>query len=132
MSLYVYSTLSCDVTYQNHVSGANDMPVVVAEVRVMGGAGVANDRLITPQGVATSITEQDAEALRNNPVFRLHEENGFVRIEAKKIDIEKVVADMTARDESAPLISEDLPPDMQPNASATEDAPAATTRAKKR
>lgn len=133
MKLYVYSTLSSDVLYQNHAAGGADLPVVVAEVLVKGGAGVANDRLITPRGVVTEITEEQAEALRANPVFAMHEKNGFVQIGEAKVDPDEAAADMTGRDQSAPLVPEDLPADSRPMGS--EDAPAEpakATRAKKK
>lgn len=130
MKLYVYSTLSADVRYQNTAPGGADLPVVVSDVLVKGGAGVANDRLITPRGVVTEITEEQAEALRANPVFAMHEKNGFVQIGEAYVDPDKAAADMTGRDTSAPIVPEDLPADSLPMGS--EDAPAAPTkRAKK-
>jgi len=62
---------------------------VVSDVLVKGGAGVANDRLITPRGVVTEITEEQAEALRANPVFAMHEKNGFVQIGEAYVDPDK-------------------------------------------
>lgn len=121
--LYVYSTLASDVLYQNHAPGGADLPVVTSEVLVKGGAGVANDRLITPRGVATEITEQQAEALRANPVFAMHEQNGFVQISESRVDADEAAADMTGRDHSAPIVPNDLPPDSLPMGS--EEQPAA-------
>lgn len=129
MKLYVYSTLASDVRYQNTAPGGADLPVVVSDVLVKGGAGVANDRLITPRGVVTEITEEQAEALRANPVFAMHEKNGFVHIGDAYVDPDKAAADMTGRDQSAPIVPEDLPQDSQPMES--EEAPV-TKRAKRR
>lgn len=112
--LYVYSTLASDVLYQNHAPGGADLPVVISEVMVKGGAGVANDRLTTPRGVATEITEQQAEALRANPVFAMHEQNGFVQISDARVDADVAAADMTGRDNSAPIVPEDLKPEERP------------------
>jgi hypothetical protein len=126
--MYVYSTLSSDVLYQNHAPGGADLPIVVSEVLIKGGAGVANDRLITPRGVATEVTEQQAEALRANPVFQMHEKNGFVQISDARVDADVAAADMAGRDNSAPIVPEDLPSDSKPMGSEQLEAPAAPTK----
>lgn len=128
--LYVYSTLSSDVDYTNHQPGGGDMPIELPPVRIKGGAGVANDRLVTPRGVVTSVTEAEVEYLRANEVFKMHEKNGFVVISDYKDDPDNVAADMTGRDVSAPVVPQDkvggdatavvggeaVDPDKQPNA----------------
>jgi hypothetical protein len=128
MSLFVYSTLAADVLYQNTAPGGADLPVVVEEVLVKGGAGVANSRLVTPRGVATEITEGQAEALRQNPVFALHEKNGHVMIESRRVDPDKAAADLTGRDVSAPIVPADLPPADQPAGEESEETPARPSR----
>lgn len=114
--IYVYSTLASDVAYTNHVAGGGDIPVALPPVLIRGGAGVANDRIITPQGVMTEVTGEQLDYLRENPVFKLHEENGYVLVSSDEIRIESAVADMNGRDESAPLVPQDLPKDSQPKA----------------
>lgn len=122
--LYVYSTLSSDVNYTNHVPGGGDLPIALPSVHIKGGAGVANDRLITPRGVVTEITEEEAEYLRANTVFQLHEQNGFVEISDVSIDPDKAAANLEGRDQSAPLVPQDLPADNQPtNVAAPTPAP---------
>jgi hypothetical protein len=66
-----------------------------------------NDRIITPRGVATLVTEADAEILKRNPVFKMHADNGFVAIEEvarppSEDDVENAAAAMASRDGSAP------------------------------
>lgn len=109
MRLYVYSTLACDQNYTNHVTGGADIPQALPAVFVKGGAGVANDRLVTPRGVVTEITEAEAEYLRANAVFRLHEKNGYVQISEAETDPEKAAADMNRADNSAPMTEADVP-----------------------
>lgn len=106
-TLIIFSTLACDVAYTNHAPGGGDMPVELPPVVVKGGAGVMNDRLVTPRGVATYVSEQDVEYLRQNEVFKLHEANGFVMISDSDIDPDKAAADMTGRDNSAPVVPQD-------------------------
>lgn len=128
--LYVYSTLSADVNYTEYAPGGGDIPVEVGHIMVRGGAGVANDRLVTPRGVVTEVTEEQAEKLRQNKVFQMHEKNGFVQISEISVDPEKAAADMEGRDGSAPVVPQDLPADLQPTTGDPEDAPPARSRRK--
>jgi hypothetical protein len=108
-NLIVFSTLASDVAYTNHVAGGADIPIALPSVMIRGGAGVANDRLVTPRGIATPVTEEQVEYLRQNPIFKLHEKNGFVHVSeaAEAKDADKVAADMTGRDNSAPYVPQD-------------------------
>lgn len=129
--LYVYSTLSSDVAYTNHAPGGADLPQALPSVLIKGGAGVITGRLDTPRGVVTEITEAQAEYLRANVVFKLHEKNGFVEISGTKTDPNKVAAEMEGRDQSAPIVPQDLPPADQPAGTAEpepEPAPRRTGR----
>ena len=101
---YVYSTLSTDTRYALY-GAAGD---IERSVLIQGGAGVANDRLVTLKGVATRITAEDKELLEANGIFKIHKDNGFVKIESVKEDAEVVAADMTAKDKSAPLTPDDF------------------------
>jgi hypothetical protein len=105
---FVASTLSNDQIYtawQKPISegGKIARPAVpLRQVYIKGKANVAN-KITTPEGVITSITEEEAEFLKNNAAFKAHESRGHVKIIARSADPEKVAKDMTARDESAPL-----------------------------
>lgn len=132
--LYVYSTLAADVAYTNHAAGGGDLPIELPPVLVKGGAGVANDRFITPRGVVTEITEEQGEYLRANVLFQLHEKNGFVEISGSYVDPEKAAADMTGRDNSAPIVPEGLADAELPASvgGAESDVPAETPTRKKK
>lgn len=105
--LYVFSTLASDVAYTNHAQGGGDLPIDLPPVVIKGGAGVANERIVTPRGVATEVTEEQVEYLRANQVFQLHEKNGFVMVSESYADPDTVAADMTGRDNSAPVVPQD-------------------------
>ena len=111
---YIFSTLAADMDYTNHVSGGADLPIELPPVRVNGGAGVADKHFVTPRGVLTEVTDEEMEYLQQNPVFKVHVANGFIQIETKKADPEKVAADMSGRDPSAPLVPGDLADSDQP------------------
>lgn len=125
----VFSTLTCDNKYASHKPTDNGMVVEEATVLVKGGAGVMNDRIITPRGVATLVTEADVEILKRNPVFKMHEANGFVAIEEvarppSEDDVENAAAAMASRDGSAPMVDADF--------KGTPDDPVPTTGAASR
>ena len=93
-TLHVFSKLSADQNYHDWIPGGADMPVKAHTVLIKGGAGVITKNLLTPLGVHTEISEKDAEMLNCNEVFKLHQKNGFVQIQKKNADVEKVAADM--------------------------------------
>lgn len=108
MEHYIYSTLTGSQAYQIYRQGGADLPVVDKTILVAGGANVANKNFITPKGVVTTVTDEELELLGKNPVFALHRENGFITVEEKQVSVEKVVSDMEARDDAAPLTDEDF------------------------
>jgi hypothetical protein len=106
---YVYSKMSASVVYNDFVPGGADLPVVAKSVTIKGGAGIANKNLITPLGVVTEIDDADLEMLNRNGIFKLHKENGFITVEKRNVDVEKVVANMGEKaDPSAPLSPADF------------------------
>lgn len=115
MKYFVFSTLSTSMIYQEWLPGGGDLPIAGRKVLIRGGAGVANKHIITPKGVMTEVTEGEVGILKNDKVFQLHERNGFVRVESKAYEVERVVPDMEAQDESAPLTPADF---TDPNAPA--------------
>jgi hypothetical protein len=104
---YVFSTLANDQNYTNWLKGGGDVPIKCHNVMIKGGTGVANNRLITPLGVATEVTEFDLEELNKNSCFLEHQKDGYVRVRNKKMEAEKVASDMNLKDESAPMTDAD-------------------------
>lgn len=133
-NIYIFSTLASDIAYTNHLPGGADMPIELPPVVIKGGAGVMNARIVTPRGVMTEVTEEQLEYLRANEVFKLHEKNGFVMVSTTATDPDKAAADMTGRDNSAPMVPQDLPADSQPAAvgGVEQDAEPATGRKKRK
>lgn len=105
---YVASTLSSDNSYtgfhSEHSEGSKIARPAKATISVLirGGANVAG-KLHTPEGVVTKVSEAEANFLRSNRVFKMHLENGHVRIFESEVAPEIAAKDMTDRDESAPL-----------------------------
>lgn len=106
-TVHVFSTLANDQRYVNYDTNPEGIPLPTSDIFIKGGAGVANDRLITPYGVATEIPEEHVAELEKNPVFLKHKKAGYITIRDRKADAEKVASDMNARDPSKPLTPAD-------------------------
>lgn len=100
---YVFSTVSTSVKIAVYGEAVNDMPAIKHVITIEGGANVINKKLITPKGVMTEVSDSDADALNQNPVFQRYVKGGFMKIEKKSHDPEKVASGMESRDNSAPL-----------------------------
>ncbi len=105
--IYIYSTLTADQLYTSYKSSVNGIPQVTAKILIRGGANLMTKALVTPQGVVTEVTAEELAELRRNEVFKLHEKNGFITVSEAKHEVEKVAADMTGRDQSAPIVEQD-------------------------
>jgi hypothetical protein len=104
---HVFSTLANDQTYTNYTPNPDGIPIVVFECEIKGGAGVANDRLITPLGIATEIPEEYLAQLEKNADFQRHKKAGYIVVRDRRTDPDKVATDMNARDPSKPLTPAD-------------------------
>lgn len=106
---YIYSTLTCDQAYTIYSEGANGLKVPQGNIIIKGGTGIANDRLITPLGVVTSVSEDNLKLLQENPIFQQHEANGFISIQkdGKAQDPEKVAGEMNTDNKDAPVTPSD-------------------------
>lgn len=98
MTNYVYSTLANDQHYVER--GTNR--TVVAAVFIAGKANIPNRHMLTSRGVATQVTDEQLAVLKANRVFQLHEKNGFVTVESKKHEVDKVADSMNNNDPSQP------------------------------
>jgi hypothetical protein len=53
------------------------------------------------------VTEEALAELEKNPVFNLHKKNGFITVQARRADADKIATDMNAKDKSKPLTPAD-------------------------
>lgn len=109
MTYYVYSTLAADTEYGTYVTAPNGEKVRDQRVVISGGAGVSRawdvrnkNNFVTLKGVLTIITDEQYEALNQDPVFELHKKNGYIRAEKKEIKVDTAITSMQLRDVSAP------------------------------
>lgn len=109
MRFFVFCTLASDNRYVNYERKGNDLPIADGVgVLIKGGAGVANDRLVTPRGVVTEVSAAQLEYLNHNQVFQLHQKNGFIKVEESARDTEAAASDMNAADPGRPLEEADF------------------------
>lgn len=94
MSYYVYSTST-----NGHTIGG---------VSINGGHGLPNKHMWTPRGVATEITREQFEAIKNHRVFKALLDDGLMTVEKFKVEADKVAADMKGADKSAQKQSADF------------------------
>ena len=102
----ITSTMATDVVYSIYEKSASGLNVVKKQVKVVGGTGVTNKvTLVTPEGVTTSVTDEELEALNQNKVFQKHVKNGFIKVQKTG---KKSTSDMEGKDASAQLVDADF------------------------
>jgi len=108
---YIYSTLANDMRYakyRDQQPGQLGPAIIEHEILINGKVGVANKHLITPRGAVTQVNDDDYEVLKDNYSFKEHIKEGHIHVEKKQEDMEKVVAKMKKRDNSAPITPDDF------------------------
>ena len=93
---YVYSTLTADNAYGTEAG----------TVVVFGRSGARmRGKLDTPKGVATRVTDEQLAALEKHPLFKRHQQGGFISIQKKELTetkVDKLIdGEMSAADKSA-------------------------------
>lgn len=108
---FIYSTLTASQRYQtyNKPKDARGMPSATRDsILIQGGTNVADKNFVTPRGVVTKVSAEQLKELQENSLFKTHVENGYITVEDKEVDKDKVVADLTQRSPDAPLVPEDF------------------------
>lgn len=113
---HVVSTLATATTYTDYEINPEGGPhVLKGAVTIRGGHGVANGKnaeigIFTPNGVATSITDEQAEFLEKNKHFQEHARRGFVQMVKQNSapKTAKITTGMAKTDGSRPLVAEDF------------------------
>jgi len=105
---YIYSTLTAGQEYRGYKKGQGDLNNIAWTVTINGGTNISSKNLITPEGVLTTVSDKDLALLKTNKAFLRHAERGFIIIETKKVEVERVAKDMTKKDKSAPLSGSDF------------------------
>lgn len=108
MAKYIYSTLSADNDIVMHSKNADGNLIKKGKVTLFGKANIANKKtLITPKGVMTPLDDKEYDLIKDNHSFKKWIEKGFITVESKTEDVEKVSKNMTSKDKSAQKIDSD-------------------------
>lgn len=112
---YVYSTATCDMIFPVYANNVEEGKAhkINHQILIRGGANLAKGKaeFVTKYGVRTTLSDEDMAILQKDGLFKKIEAAGFFYVDERKVDPEKVAADMTARDESAPLVPQDYDED---------------------
>ena len=109
--MYVISTMASSVEYCLYDTSRKDINILKDKVLIVGKTGVANKKSLETLtgGTITPITEQQYSWLKDNPLFKQHEKNGFIRVEKTKMSAEnKAEKEAEVKDKSAQLTAEDF------------------------
>ncbi len=104
---YVVSTISTSVAFVAYGEyRPGHVPTIKRRVNILGGANVAHGGgqkgLWTPRGVATPVSSEDMEFLKNDAQFNKMVRKGFLSVVFVESDAELAAADMVPKDKSAP------------------------------
>jgi hypothetical protein len=109
---HIYSTMANSTEYlrysQHNPKGVN---VIQHSVLIKGGSGINRQHMQTPLGVHTGISDQDYEWLKDDPHFKQHEKNGYIKVRKAEVHPEVVAADMVTHDrktDACPIVPEDF------------------------
>lgn len=104
---YVLSKLTGAQDYNFYVPGTGSgVNLVSCTIHINGGSNLADKHFITPDGVITELTDEQAERLKTHPVFAIHEQNGFVKIVDSERTAEKEKKNLEVADKSSPMTPE--------------------------
>ena len=109
---YVISKMAANTeytVYKRIQEGKEVRNIPQRSILIKGGQGVTDRRtLLAPtNGVVTEITDEEAEILKQNTVYQMHEQNGFVKIVYTK-ETDSDAREMAKEDDSAQLTAEDF------------------------
>jgi hypothetical protein len=98
---YITTTATCGTDYTLYEKTDAGVVVPVKTISIKGGANCINKLYVTPNSVATKVSDEDYELLKNHPEFVRHVKNGFIKV--TKIMKEENNKDLVKEDKSAQL-----------------------------
>lgn len=109
--LYIISTMATSVVYCKYDNSRKDINVLLDSVEIKGKTGVTDKKTLvcTNGGTITPVTEQQFAWLKDDPLFKLHESKGFLRVEKSKMSAEnKAEKQAEVKDKSVQLTKDDF------------------------
>jgi len=98
---YITSTATSGTDYAVYRRTESGVFVIERFVSIKGGANCANKVYVTPEAVATKVTDEELELLMQNPEFKRHLKAGFLKI--TKVIKEENNKGLQEEDKSAPM-----------------------------
>jgi len=106
---YVFSTLTTAVSFvQYGPKRQGRFPETIRRVTILGGANVPAKTLVTPRGVVTAVSDDEAVFLSTNAKFAGMVKRGFLVLARNKDDLDRALLDMVPKDGCAPKVAEDF------------------------
>ncbi|MES1986800.1 MAG: hypothetical protein V4440_02005, partial [Pseudomonadota bacterium] len=107
---HVYSKLSVDHLYGPNKDTQGFAPShKSASVLINGRSNVVKPKTLeVPDGVMTSISDEQLALCEADPIFQAHKKNKFITVTKNKVEVEKVSGDMQKQDGSAQLTKADF------------------------
>lgn len=119
---FIYSTLTCSNTFVLYApkNDPNALSRIIKRIEIHGGHGMKHPKALdTPKGVVTQVSDEELDLLQQSSSFKRQVAAGFIVVDAKKIETEKMAENMAQKDASAPL----TPKDFEVAKDSTEEAP---------
>lgn len=107
---YVYSTASQSTDFAVYAETNNrELSSIIRKITINGGANVATKypNLYTPLGMMTQVSDEDLAFLENDYSFKEMVKNGFLTVDKRKVEVEKVITGLKPKDKSAPRTPQD-------------------------
>lgn len=98
---YITSTATSGTDYALYRTTEAGLVEVAKVISIKGGANCANKVYVTPEAVATKVSDDELELLMKNPEFQRHLKAGFLKI--SKISVSENNKGMIEEDKSAPM-----------------------------
>lgn len=112
---YIYSTLAAPQAYTNYSANpSKELSVPQDVIVIKGGAGVVGkENFYSPKGVLTEVNDEQLAALEKVPAFNEHVKNGFIVVEKRKEEADKVADDMNRFDDGRQIKSDEFVKDSE-------------------
>jgi hypothetical protein len=107
MAKYIASKLSFDQTFDLY---DNKHPPYrkIKSILVKGRSNVRDPHtLVMPEGVITEISDEDAEIMERDPLYKQYEANGMMKLVNSKAGARSAKADLAEKDGAAQLTEKD-------------------------
>lgn len=98
---YITSTATNGTDYTIYKTTDAGVTVPVKTISIKGGANCINKVYVTPDSVATKVSDEDYEILKTHPEFVRHLKAGFIKV--TKIMKEENNKGLVEEDKSAPM-----------------------------